>query len=207
MQQNIELGKGILYAVSPSSTSRWSWYPLEDGKIEVMYIQYFSCFDMSYFSFIPTIICRVDVNSISSFCLDKFVRRLARYRVYVCSTLSLNATKYRAWEKYFVCCQFQFDVKMELVSTGGWENWGYVYSVLFLFWHMTYFSFFVLIKNQNNFLFYLLWRWNCNPEISDSWYNHAWFSTSTGNCFLPTSDSWSAFRATRLAHPNARIAA
>ena len=74
---------------------------------------------------VPTSTSRVDVNSISSFCLDKFVRWLPLHRVYVCSILSSNATKYRAWARYYVCCKFQFDVKMELLSTRGWDKWGY----------------------------------------------------------------------------------
>ena len=131
------------------------------GKLRLCIFGIFFLFwHMTYFSFIPTSICRVDVNSISSFCLDKFVRRLARYRVYVCSTLSLNATKYRAWVQYFVCCKFEFDVKMELVSTGGWLSHPPVDTssiltsniILLMFWHFTFNK-----KNKKKNSFYLIY--------------------------------------------------
>ena len=54
MQQNIELGYSILYAVSSSSTSRWSWYWLEDDYPILQSIPapswrrilFFLCFDI-----------------------------------------------------------------------------------------------------------------------------------------------------------------
>ena len=74
MQQNIELGYSIFYAVNSSSTSRWSWYRLKDVIIELVK---FFLFLFSHFSSIVLLmkkkIILINLFYFSKCCLSSFM--------------------------------------------------------------------------------------------------------------------------------------